>query len=449
MIITKDKSFYKALALLALPIALQNLITFSVTLTDSIMIGQLGDAAISGVYMGSQIQTLLQVFTAGIEGAMLILSTQYWGKGECGAIRKITSIGLKFALAFSLAVAAMCAVFPTFVISLFTADSAIIESGAEYLRIISISFPFFALTQGLIASMRSVESPKVGMAVSLISLAANASINYVLIFGKLGFSPMGVKGAAIATLVARILEFAAIAVYVLFIDKKLKFGIRDCFGTDRALLRDFVKYGLPVMAGQLVWAVNTLSSSAIMGRQTAEGVVAALSLANTLNSLAYVVMNGMSGAVGIITGKTIGEGKTEKIKEYAYTTEIIFLGLGLLTGGTLQLIKNPFISIYKISAEAAAVAGSLINVLSVTIVGTCYQAACLFGLVKSGGDVSFVFKNDCIFVFLVVLPSALIATRLGAMPWIVFLCLKSDQILKCFVAAVKINRFNWIKKLTR
>ena len=186
-----------------------------------------------------------------------------------------------------------------------------------------------------------------------------------------------------------------------------------------------------------------------MGRQSAEGVVAALSLANTLNSLAYVIMNGMSGAVGIITGKTIGEGKTEKIREYAYTTQIIFLGLGLLTGGTLQLIKGPFISLYKISEAAVTVAESLINVLSVTIVGTCYQAACLFGLVKSGGDVSFVLRNDCIFVFLVVLPSALIATRLGAMPWIVFLCLKSDQILKCFVAAVKINRFNWIKKLTR
>ena len=157
----------------------------------------------------------------------------------------------------------------------------------------------------------------------------------------------------------------------------------------------------------------------------------------------------MAGAVGIIIGKTIGEGKLDKIKEYAYTTQIIFLGVGLITGGVLQLIKGPFISLYRISDAAIAVASTLINVLSVTIIGTCYQAACLFGLVKSGGDVSFVFKNDCIFVFLVVIPSALIATWLNAAPFIVFLCLKSDQILKCFVAVVKINRFNWVKKLTR
>ena len=137
------------------------------------------------------------------------------------------------------------------------------------------------------------------------------------------------------------------------------------------------------------------------------------------------------------------------MREYAKTVQILFLCLGAVTGLSVFLLRDAFISLYGVSAAAAGQARALINVLSVTTVGTCYQAACLFGLVKSGGDVSFVFKNDCIFVFLVVLPSALIATRLGAMPWIVFLCLKSDQILKCFVAAVKINRFNWMKKLTR
>ena len=203
------------------------------------------------------------------------------------------------------------------------------------------------------------------------------------------------------------------------------------------------------MAGQLVWAINMFSYSAIMGKLDYDGVITALSVAGTLNSLSYIVMNGMSGAVGIITGKTIGAGETEKIREYAYTVQILFILLGLLTGGLLQLLKNPFISLYDISNAAILQSQSLINVLSITIIGTCYQAACLFGLVKSGGDVSFVMKNDAIFVFLVVLPSALLAAHIGAAPWIVFLCLKSDQILKCFVAAVKINRFKWMKNLTK
>ena len=434
--------------MLAIPIALQNLITFSVTLADSIMIGQLGDAAVSGVYMGGQIQTLLQVFSGGIEGAVLVLSAQYWGKRDTESIQKIASVGLRFALFFSLAVSLLCALAPKFVISLFTPDAAVIDAGASYLGILSFSFVFFCLTQGLISAMRSVEAPKVGMIVSLVSLAVNLSLNYLLIFGKLGFPELGIRGAAIATLIARICELAVILIYVFLIDKKLRLRPKHLFMRDKALLRDFIKYGLPIMAGQLVWAVNTLSASAIMGRQATE-VVTALSLANTLNNLAYVIMNGMSGAVGIITGKTIGSGKTEKIKEYAYTTELLFLLLGLLTGGAIQLAKNPFISLYRISPGAVIQAKALINVLSITIIGTCYQAACLFGLVKSGGDVSFVLKNDSFFVFLVVIPSAIIATALGAQPWVVFLCLKSDQILKCAVAAVKINKFNWIKRLTR
>ena len=187
----------------------------------------------------------------------------------------------------------------------------------------------------------------------------------------------------------------------------------------------------------------------LVGKSLVIGVVAALSIAGTLHNLAYVVMNGMANAVGIITGKTVGRGDEELMREYAKTTQIIFLALGLITGGALFLMRDSYISIYNVSPEAAAQARALINVICVTIVGTCYQAACLFGLVKSGGDVSFVFKNDCIFVFLIVLPSALIATRLGAAPWVVFACLKCDQILKCFVAVVKINRFKWMKNLTR
>lgn len=138
------------------------------------------------------------------------------------------------------------------------------------------------------------------------------------------------------------------------------------------------------------------------------------------------------------------------MKEYARTVQILFLGMGLITGAFIALIKNPFISLYTdISPEAVSYARQFITVLSVTMIGTCYQAAGLFGLVKSGGDISFVFRNDTIFVFAVVLPSAIVSAYLGAPAWVVYACLKCDQILKCFVAVVKINRFNWMKDLTR
>ncbi len=325
MILTKDRSFYKSLVFLAIPIALQNLITFAVTLADNVMVGTLGDTAISGVYIGSQIQTLLQIFVAGIEGAVLVLAAQYWGKRDTLAVKKIAAIGIRVAFFSAIAITLACLTFPRAILSLFADDSAALTLGTEYLRITAFAFVFFCMTQGLIVAMRSVEKPRIGLFVSLVSLVFNVTLNYILIFGKLGFSPMGVSGAAIATLISRIAEFLFIFVYVFFLDKKLAFRLRELFLHDRRLTRDFFKYGLPIMAGQLVWAINMFSYSAIMGKLDYDGVITALSVAGTLNSLSYIVMNGMSGAVGIITGKTIGAGKTEKIREYAYTVQIIFI----------------------------------------------------------------------------------------------------------------------------
>lgn len=448
-IFTRDRSFYKSLIALALPVALQNLITFAVAFADNIMVSRLGDSAVSGVYMGNQIQTFLQMFSGGIEGAILILASQYWGKRDTKSIKNIISAGMRFSVAVGLILNIICFLFPSFIISLLAKDGSVVADGAVYLRTVCFSYTFFCITQALIASMRSVEAARIGMAVSAVSLLTNVGLNYVLIFGKLGFSPMGIRGAAIATVISRAIECLIMVGYVLIVDRRLGMKIRDFLVTDRVLTRDFIKYGLPIIGGQIVWSVNLMANSAILGRFPQE-VISAVSVANTMNSLAYITMNGMSSAVGIITGKTIGEGKGELMKEYARTVQVIFLCLGFITGGAVFLIKNPFIALYKgISAEAALFSAQFINVLSVTSIGTCYQAACLFGLVKSGGDVAFVFKNDMIFIFLIVIPSALVATRLGLAPWIVFACLKCDQILKCFVAVVKINRFNWMKNLTK
>ena len=448
MVMTKDRSFYRNLFMLAIPISLQNLITFAVNFADNLMIGSLGDNAISGVYMGNQLQSVLQMFVGGIEGAILILAAQYWGEKDTSSIRKVVSIGVKFAVAVGIVMSAVSMAFPAPIIRIFTEDQGVIAEGADYLRIVGATYLFFCISQVMVASMRSVETARIGMYISIMTLAVNVSLNYVLIFGKLGFPAMGVKGAAVATLVSRVLEAAVSVIYVFAIDQKLRLKFSDLLKTDRQLLKDFIRYGLPVIGGQVVWSANMMANSMILGRYSA-GVIAATSITGMLHNLIYVWMNGLSSAVGILTGKTVGAGQYEKMKEYAKTVQVIFLIVGLLSGAAVFLARDGFISLYNASPEAQEYSRQFINVISVTIIGTCYQAACLFGLVKSGGDISFVFKNDTIFVFGVVIPSALIAMWLGAPPWVVFACLKCDQILKCFVAVVKINRFNWMKNLTR
>lgn len=447
-VFTKDRSFYRSLVTLAVPISLQNLVTFAVGFADNLMIGSLGDDAISGVYVGGQLQSVLQMFIGGIEGAILILAAQYWGRKNRESIRKVVSIGVKFALGVGILMTLVAVSFPEWTIRIFTQDPGVIQEGAAYVQIVGFTYLFFSISQVMIAAMRSVETARVGLYISLIAMVVNVSLNYVFIFGHLGFPAMGVRGAAIATLISRVVEMCASVGYVFFVDKKLRFGLRDLFRTDRQLLRDFIRYGLPVIGGQVVWSVNMLANTKILGYYSAE-VIAAASITGMLHNLIYVWMNGLSSAVGIITGKTVGAGLYEKMKEYSKTVQMIFLFVGLISGAAVFLARDGFISLYNASPEAQEYSRQFINVISVTIIGTCYQAACLFGLVKSGGDISFVFKNDSIFVFLVVIPSSLLAMWLGAPPWVVFACLKCDQILKCFVALVKINRYNWMKNLTR
>lgn len=447
-IFVRDKSFYKSLIALAIPISLQNLIAFAVNFADNLMVGTLGDVAISGVYMGSQIQTILQMFINGTGAAMLILIAQYWGKQDLERIRRITVMCIKIVLGIGVVVSILSIALPTQILRLLTNDEAVVQAGLPYLQIMGISYIFFCLSQILISAMRGVENAKVGMYVSLMSLFVNIFLNWVLIFGHLGFPALGITGAAIATLIARIFECAVMVIYTFFIEKTMHLRFGDLRLKAGVLGKDFIKYGLPVMAGDLVWSANVFGQGIIVGRLSAEAI-AASSIMGMMNNLTFIWIMGLSAAVGILTGKTVGRGEFEKMKAYAKTIQVMFLIIGVASGILILLIKGPFISLYDISDQAAIYADQLMCVLSVSIVGTCYQATGLSGLVKSGGDTGFVFKNDSIFVFLVVLPASVLALVLDAPVWVVFACLKCDQVLKCFVAVVKINRFNWMKKLTR
>ncbi|WZL79849.1 MATE family efflux transporter [Eubacteriales bacterium mix99] len=449
-VLTRDRSYYKSLITLALPVAAQGLIAFLSSFADNLMVSSLGDEAVSGVYFASQINTFVQMFTSGISGVILILSAQYWGKKDVANIKSIIAIGVRLSLIVGAVVSLVCLLFPGTVIAIFTSEPGVAREGIVYLRTVALSYLFFCVTQALLSAMRSVETTSIGMTISLLSLTVDVSLNGVFIYG-LGW---GVFGAALSTLIGRVIEAAGIIVYVFVFDKKLKLQLSDMRRFDRTLLHDFFHYGLPLIAGELVWSVNLMGNSIIFGHFFDASIATAVSVANTMGTLAHITISGLSSAVGILTGKTVGAGEYDRMKEYARTTQVIFLFVGLLSGALVAGLSKPFIHLYSgvfgggISTAAAREAALLIRVLAVTTIGGAYQGPCLFGLVKCGGDISFVFKNDTIFVFGVVLPSALIAASLGAPAWVVFACLKSDQILKCFVAVVKVNRFNWMKNLT-
>ncbi len=443
------KGLYKRVLLLAAPIALQNIIAMSVGLADNLMVGSLGELALSGVYAANQLQNLLHMLVIGLSTALTVLAVQYWGKRDLDSVKNLIGIALKFSLAAGIIFLLATLFFPTEILRMFTNDDDVLKEALKYMEIIRFTYVFFCITQVLIASMRCVETVKVGMYLSIVTFFVNVFLNWVFIFGNLGAPALGVRGAAIATLAARVIETPLMALYVRFVDKKLNIRFMELVKTNYTLLKDFFKYGFPVILGDIFWGINLTVQGAIIGR-LGPIALASVSIANTVFSMVAVGMYGTAGATSVIIGQTVGAGEYDKVKIFAKRLQILFLIIGIVSGALMYLTKDYVILLYNLTEDTIVMAKQLMTVLSVTMIGTSYQMSSLTGIVRAGGSIHFVLINDLIFVWLVVIPSALIAAFVfHASPVVVFACLKSDQILKCAVAVVKVNRFKWIKNLTR
>lgn len=448
--LVKDKQFYKTLFSLALPLAGQSILTYSVALADNMMVGQIGDLALSSVYMANQWYTLLLKFVAGFTSAGVILSAQYWGKKDTDSIKTIISMTTKFCLVTGLVFFALAFFMPEKLMGMYTNDEEVQRTAAEYLKIVSFSYLFYSVTQTLMGAMQCVETVNISMYTSMASLLVNVVLNYVLIFGHLGFPAMGIRGAAVATLCCRILETAIMTWYVVRRDQKLRLRLSDLKRFNKLLLKDYFVYGIPIFAGSAMWGVNLTMQNGIIGRlgQTA---ISAVSISNNLFDFISVGVYGVARATGIVIGKTVGSGDYELVKKYAKTLQLVFVLMGL--GTSVIMYLSHFLIPVLYPGESAATletAKQLVYVLSVMVIGTAYQMSCLTGIVRAGGCTYFVFVNDTIFIWCVLIPLGLLSAFVWKAPvWVVFACLKCDQLLKCIVAAVKVNRFHWMKNITR
>jgi len=446
-LIVRDKGFYKIFFTLTAILALQNLITFSVNMADSIMLGRYSEQGLAGVALVNQIQFLLQMLVMGIAEGALVFASRAWGAKDFKTIKNITGISIKTSFVIAFLLGLIVYLFPFQVLGLLSDELPIVGAGVEYMKVIAFSYPIFALSTSLIVSMRSIEKTKIGFYISIMALVSNLILNYMLIFGKFGFAELGVRGAAYATLISRILELIVVLIYVLVFEKTVRFKILDFFKRDAQLFLAFLKRGIPVFLSNAIWGVAMAVQTAILGHMGGV-VITANSIAITLFQIISVVAYAGASSSSIIISKTIGEKKNDLIKPYNVTLQLIFVLIGLVTGAILFSLRHLVVSFYIISDQSKDLALAFITVLSITVVGTSYEMSGLTGIVRGGGDTSFVLINDLIFMWLIVIPSSFLAAfYFNASPVVVFILLKSDQILKCIVAAIKLNRYTWIKRL--
>lgn len=449
MKIQQDKNFYQNFFRIYVVLVLQNVITLSVNLADNMMLGSYNEIALSGVAAVNQIQFIYQQLLFAIGEGCVILGSQYYGKKDVKSVKKIASTAMHTGLVLSLVLFGAMSIFPVQAVSAFTTDEGIIAQGVSYLNLIRFTYLFFAITQVLLATLRTVEIVKIALQLSVVTFFVNCGINFVLIYGRFGMPELGVEGAAIGTLVARILECIILFIYIGKKETILKMRIADYLQVHKLMVKDYFKVTTPMLCIQGLWGLNTALQTVILGHMSSMAI-AANSMAATLFLMMKSTAVGAASTASVVIGKAIGSGKEALVQDYAKTMQKLFLIIGICFGIALYFIRIPILEIYQMSAETEELANTFLIILSVVFVGTSYQMPTNNGIIRGGGSAMYVMKLDLISIWIIVIPlSFFMAFVVEASPVVVLCCLNADQIFKCVPAYIKCNHGNWIKKLTR
>lgn len=443
-----NRNFVLSAIAIILPIALQNVISYGVNLMDSVMLGQLGDVAISAANLGGQPFFLLTMFGFGIASGANVMIAQYWGKNDMAHIRRVMGFAVRLVFVVSVLFTAVCIAVPKQIMSLFTSNPSIIESGADYLWIISIGYVFYSLSNCYMTSLRAVERVGVSMAIYGISFFINVAVNYVFIFGKLGAPALGVKGAAIGTVAARVSELIMALIYMYAFDKRTGFRIKDVFSKAREIVKPFMKNCLPVIGNELLWGFGTVMITLIISNLS-DDFIAAGSIATVVNQISLVGIMGVSNAAAVLTGKAVGEGDKEKVQKVADTMLLFSVAVGIFGSALLFALRVPILGIYDISAGAKEITSQLILILASLQIVLAVDITCIVGVLRGGGDTRFAFAIDVGTVYLIALPLGAVAGFVLNWPaWSVYLLLRCDTFVKAVLGLVRVARRKWQRDVT-
>lgn len=449
-----NRGFWINILGVALPIAMQNLITMATSMMDSIMLGRADDTGVllSAATLANQPFFILSLVTFGLGGAASVLCAQYWGRGELSPVRALFSIILKVALVVGALFGAAVLLFPTLILSLYTPRAELIEAGASYLRIIGFAYMIFAVSNTAVCTLRGIELVLVSVVSGVASFVTNVFLNWVLIFGHLGAPALGIRGAALATLTARVLEFVIVMTYLFGVDRRLRLRPRDFMRFNRVLAGDLFRTGTLVVLNELCWSVTMSVQAAILGHVTyaAGDPVAANSIASILQQLSTTFIFGFAGAAAVLVGKAIGEGDREKAVRRAHTFQLTSFLLGLLACGFILLIREPFIGLYDIPAATRTLARELVSVTAVVTIFVSMATTMIVGILRGAGDVRFCMVIEAGLLWLLATPAAFLAAMVFRWPVpVVLLCMKLDEPTKTLACCLRMRDDRWVTNVTR
>ncbi|MBO4639859.1 MAG: MATE family efflux transporter [Treponema sp.] len=452
----KDPEFYKTVFALALPIALQSLITIGVNMLDTIMVGELGEKALSATSLANSFIGIYHIFCMGLGMGASVLVSRFWGmkvahhdeEQASVALKQTVCLMLRLTLTLATLFAIVTLIMPQTLMRMYTSDPDIIKLGSIYFKWSIITYFFLGTSLVTTIVLRSVGQVRLPLFVSIGAFFVNLLANYTFIFGKFGAPRMEVAGAALGTLIARIFEAGMILGYLFLKDKKILFKVRDIFMKTGSLLGEYIRISIPVLISDAILALGNNSVAMVIGHLGAT-FTAANAITSVTQQLSTVVIQGVSQAGAIVTGHTLGSEGREKTQEQGW----MFLGLGLALGTIsalfIMIVSNPIINTYNISLETKQIARQLMNAISLIIIFRATNSIMTKGVLRGGGDTKMLMITDNVFLWVLSLPLGILAGFVlhWSAFWI-YVCLNSADVVKTIWCVFRLKSEKWIKKIS-
>lgn len=443
-----DPKFYKRLLTIAVPVILQSLITTGVNLVDNIMLGQLTETALSASTQANQFISLFTFTIMGISMGSSVLSSRFFGAKDIHSLKKVITIALRFGLILGVLFTLADIFLPRQIMSLYIKqeEMGVIDAGVTYLRWSTVTFLLMSVSFVCTNIMRSAGLTHVPLVASVCAFGVNIGANYIFIFGKLGAPALGVAGAALGTVIARVMETGIILTFF-FRDKTIRYRPRDLLIPCRDLIPEFIRISVPVMLSDTLLGLGDNVLAIIMG-QIGSAFVSANAITMVIQRVSTIFITGLAFSSCFLTGQVLGERRVKAAQKQGYTYLILGLIIGTLASVIIQIISGPVVNAYKISEETKKIAFELMNAVSIIIIFRSTNSILTKGVLRGGGDTKFLLMADMCTMWLVAVPLGALAGLVFHLEafWI-YIFLHADQIIKAIWCIFRLKSGKWIKKV--
>lgn len=448
-----DRTFWSVTMKLAIPVALQNVLTSSFQLVDTMMVSRLGDVALSAVGMAAQWGWLCALLGFGLCSGMSVFISQYWGVKDLKGIRRVLGMGVMTCLVLTTAFLLVAVLAPQWVLGLFNKDPGVVAAGCEYLSIVCFSYPAVTLTNVLSTVLRNTERVKLPLYVAIFTTIANAFVDYGLIFGAFGFPELGIAGAALATCISSWLGPVLLLVFSIFERNLLTGPIRELLAFGLKNLGAFYRRALPVVFNEGMWALGILILNMIYSNIGYE-YYAGMTIFKTFSELAFSFYAGLGNACVIMVGKSIGSGKIRRGVLDAQRFSVLVPLAGVVVGGLMILFRAPLISVFATGSNLSQL--TLDTALGVTIFCSAevffrnISYVQVVGVFRSGGDTLCGMLYDMGSLWLVSIPLTFVAAHVLKLPFlgVVMVAYLAEDLPKSIACLIHFRRMTWLKPVT-